>query len=84
MVIFFFGNVGILLCLLFEATIFRCLRQRCGCFRNMQKQFESMDAITDDYYDEINLKFLLNEYQRAKQDKKAVRKILNKMEDDDH
>jgi len=50
----------------------------------MQKQFESMDAITDDYYDEINLKFLLNEYQRAKQDKKAVRKILNKMEDDDH
>lgn len=29
-----------------------------------------MDAISDDYYDVIHLKFLLAEYQRAKMDKK--------------
>lgn len=28
-----------------------------------------MDAISDDYYDEIHLKFLLAEYARAKLDK---------------
>ena len=41
-----------------------------------------MDAITDDYYDEINLKTLLAEYQRAKVEKKEVRKVLNKMIED--
>jgi len=28
-----------------------------------------MDAISDDYYDEMGLKFLISEYERAKQEK---------------
>jgi hypothetical protein len=31
-----------------------------------------MDAISDDYYDEIHLKFLIAEYDRAKMDKQQA------------
>jgi hypothetical protein len=29
-----------------------------------------MHAISDDYFNEVTLKFLLNEYERAKEEKK--------------
>jgi len=31
----------------------------------MQEKFEEMDAISDDYYNEIHLKFLVSEYERS-------------------
>lgn len=69
MLIFLMGFLLILLLWLCESTIFACLNERCRCCRKYQKAFEKMEAISDDYYDEIHLKFLLAEYDRAKLDK---------------
>lgn len=38
----------------------------------MKQEFENMEAISDDYYNEIYLKFLLAELERAKIDKKSA------------
>ena len=38
-----------------------------------------MDAISDDYYNEMNLKFLINEYERAKIEKQNYMLYINKM-----
>ena len=35
-----------------------------------------MEAISDDYYNEINLKFLIAEYERAKLDKQSCLQFL--------
>jgi len=37
-----------------------------------------MDAISDDYYNEIGLKFLINEYERTKHEKQRVKGYQNK------
>ena len=37
-----------------------------------------MDAISDDYYNEMNLKFLINEYERAKIEKQNYMIFINK------
>jgi len=37
-----------------------------------------MDAISDDYYNEISLKFLINEYERTKHEKQRIKSIQNK------
>lgn len=37
-----------------------------------------MDAISDDYYNEISLKFLINEYERTKHDKQRIKGLQNK------
>ena len=60
------GNVIIMLLILFEQTIFGYIKSTFKCLIKAQKAFEEMDAISDDYYDEMGLKFLISEYERAK------------------
>ena len=67
--LFVIGNCIILLLMVFETTIFSFLKDNLRCFKNLQTQFEQMDAISDDYYEEITLKFLVSEYERTKQEK---------------
>jgi hypothetical protein len=69
MLIFLTGGLLVLLLWLCESTIFLCLNKHCYRCRKYQKAFEKMEAISDDYYDEIHLKFLLAEYDRAELDK---------------
>lgn len=38
-----------------------------------------MDAITDDYYDELSLKFLINEYHRVEFDVKHINNFIKKL-----
>ena len=38
-----------------------------------------MDAITDDYYDELSLKFLINEYYRVEFDSKHIQNLIKKL-----
>jgi hypothetical protein len=71
MLIFLMGFLLVLILWIGESTIFLCLNKHCHCCRKYQKAFEKMDAISDDYYDEIHLKFLLAEYDRAKLDKQT-------------
>ena len=69
--IFLIGFIIFLILWIGESTIFVCLNKHCHCCRKYQKAFEKMEAISDDYYDEIHLKFLLAEYDRAKLDKQT-------------
>lgn len=62
------GAVLVLVLQIFENTVFVLLNKCCN--RKMQQEFEKMEAISDDYYNEIYLKFLLAELARAKIDKK--------------
>jgi len=71
MLIFMGGGLVVLLLWLCESAIFLCLNKHCYRCRKYQKAFEKMEAISDDYYDEIHLKFLLAEYDRAKLDKRT-------------
>jgi len=69
-VIFFIvGNCLLILLSLFESTIFRGILNLVGCFTEIEEKFDSMSAISDDYYEVITLKFLISEYERAKQEK---------------
>ena len=67
--LFFLGTTMILVLLVFESTIFSWMLRNIKLLTNLQKKFEEMDAISDDYYDEINLKFIVTELERTKQEK---------------
>jgi hypothetical protein len=67
--IFVIGNLIILILALFEHTIFSYLVSTVSCFSDMQEKFNKMEAISDDYYEEMNFKFLITEYERAKFEK---------------
>ena len=41
-----------------------------------------MDAITDDYYNEMSLKFLINEYERTKDEKQRLKKYQDRRKND--
>ena len=43
----------------------------CACLRNRQKQFEEVQAISDDYYDVANCNFVISEYERCLLDRKT-------------
>ena len=68
-IIFIVGNIGLMLILFFESTLITFFVKNFNCFKNYQKKFESMDAISDDYYEVLDLKFLVSEYERTKQEK---------------
>ena len=56
----------LLLLTFFESTVFSWVVGKFSCFQNIQARFASMDALTDDYYEVMDLKFLLAEYERTK------------------
>lgn len=69
-ILLFCSGFLVIFCLwMLQNTILKCSNKYCNCFTKIQKAFEKMDAISDDYYDEIHLKFLIAEYERAKMDK---------------
>lgn len=63
------GNFIILLLALFEHTIFSYMVDTFGVLSNFKDKFDKMDALSDDYYQEMNFKFLITEYERAKFEK---------------
>ena len=69
-VLFFFASNALLLILmLFETTIFSWILSHITCFSNLQKKFETMEALSDDYLEVVSFKCLISEYERTKQER---------------
>jgi ABC-type uncharacterized transport system permease subunit len=68
-IVFIAGMTIMIMLILFERTIFNFMLHTCNCFASIQKKFEKMEAISDDYYELMSVKFLVSEYERAKQEK---------------
>lgn len=75
-VIFFLASLVIICLTIFESTIIKSIIYRCKRFKDLQKQFDAMEALTDDYYNEMHVNFLLNEYLRTKIERKTYQKLL--------
>ena len=73
--IFIIGNLSIMLILFFESTIFRWLKPKLDM--SLDQKFDKMEAISDDYYSIISLKFLLSEYERTKQEKQKYLQYID-------
>jgi len=43
-----------------------------------RRQYEDLEAISNDYYDEISLKFLISEYERSSLEKLMYLKYIEK------
>ena len=65
-ILFMVGNIFLATLSIFESTIFSWCTKHFAFLADMQQKFKEMDALSDDYYNEINLKFLICEYERAK------------------
>lgn len=65
-ILFGVGMLSIILLAIFERTIFSWITKNITCFISVRQTFLDMDAISDDYYEEITLKFLISEYERTK------------------
>ena len=72
MVIFVFGNIIILLVVFFEDQVLKLF-----CKLN----YGEMEAISDDYYDEIHAHFLVNEYERAKLEQRETKHFMDSIKD---
>ena len=80
--IFLLGNFIILMLAIFETTIFSYLTSTFSCFSNYRKKFEKMEAISDDYYEEIHFKFLISEYERTKFEKQKYLMYMERTKND--
>lgn len=81
-VLIFIAGHAMLLCLiLFERTIFNFLVSNIDCFKTINQKFQKMEAISDDYYSVMDLRFLISEYERAKQERKRYQQLI---EDEKH
>jgi len=71
-ILFVVGN-GILMLGSLEAFCKRktyfVIEKICPCIKRLKGSLIEMEAVSDDYYDELHLKFLVNEYERAKLEK---------------
>ena len=68
-ILFVVGHIFLILLTIFQQTIFSFFVSRVSCFSEIQSRYADMDAISDDYYNEMNLKFLVSEFERAKDEK---------------
>ena len=62
---------GVMLCIIFlDIAIVECFaarcKQLCSCFLQLKKNINANELVSDDYYDLLDLKFIINEYRRAK------------------
>lgn len=64
--IFIVGNIFLFVMLFFEQVVFSWILRNIKCFKNIDKAYQQMDAISDNYYNEMNLDFLVSEYERTK------------------
>ena len=71
-VLFIVGGIVILIVVLFENYLLK------ACCK-MRLSFGDIEAISDDYYDEIHVPFLINEYERAKQGQKDTLSFIDKI-----
>jgi hypothetical protein len=76
-VFFFIANLSLILLIVFEEFFMHCLFSKLQRFKDLQKQFDEMDAVTDDYYDEMHLKYLLTEHVRTKVEKTKFKTLLS-------
>lgn len=67
--LFLAGGVILILLMIFESTILSLILSTFTCFKDLQKKFHDMEAISDDYYEVMTLKFLVSEFERTKQEK---------------
>ena len=68
-ILFFTGNLFIFLLMILKETILDWILSTFKCFNSLQKKFEQMDALSDDYLEVMSLRFLISEYERTKQEK---------------
>lgn len=66
-VLFTVVQVFVVFALIFEGTFISIIVNHCMS-RNQKNKYEEMEALTDDFYEEISLSSLLGEYERTKQE----------------
>ena len=67
--------------LLFESIILEYMKKYCCQRWNRRASFSKIEAISDDYYEEIHCEFLINEYERCKFDKVHYHELIEKHKD---
>jgi len=81
-VLFVLGQILLICLALFEQTVFSFFISHISLFANIQKQFNEMDALSDDYYEEMTLKFLISEYERTKQEHQELNLYLEEIKEE--
>jgi hypothetical protein len=65
MLLGFFGFIVILMILVFGKTCYKIMSYQCCSKKVDHNCTDHKDAVSGDYYDEIDIKILLSEYKRA-------------------
>ena len=82
-ILFITAHFIIFLIIIFEHSFISFFSKYLNCCQSLQKKFENMQAISNDYYDEIHFKFLVSEYERAKIEKQKYALYMDKIKGDD-
>ena len=83
---FIVANAIFLLILLFEQTFISFFAKYFSCcmiFKKKDEQYSNMQAISDDYYDQIHFKFLISEYERTKLEKQRYTLYIDKIKNEE-
>ena len=68
--LFLIINVVMLTIIFLDIALVDCFstyfKDACSCCITIKDKFDGIDNVHDDYYDLLDLKFIINEYRRAK------------------
>ena len=78
-VLFIVGNIFLLLVSVLKTSLFTFLVSNSSWLNDLQHQYDEMDAISDDYYQEIHFKFLMQEYERTKHERQNYLKYQSEL-----
>lgn len=66
---FIFTNMTLMFCLLFQGRLFTFGKKYLSCcckfFKKFEDRIDELEAVSNDYYKEIDLKYILSEYTRT-------------------
>lgn len=76
-----------MLCLFFQSYVFRFGYKYLTCcfkyFKKIEISIEEIEAVSDDYYKEIDLKFILSEFQRTNIELDKYKHLIAKQQNED-
>ena len=80
--IFLYGSLIILLLIILESLLLKFVSKHLKCAKKTKDAFSNKDAISNDFYDEIQMRFLIREYERVKAQNEELQEYIDhKIED---
>ena len=64
----------LLILLILDETIVLCLSNNCRCckfFSSMTEKKDELELVSDDYYEQLDLRYIISEYRRTRVEKLA-------------